>query len=197
MPRLASTIPSWTAEGLLPPFTGGGAAARVGRSPYDATILEFATRFSCSLERARLLKGLLEYRIALLEAGITGFQWINGSFTEDVEMVRRRPPNDIDVVTFFSVNGSQVSDSELARLLLDRDSLRERFSVDSYVVDLRDPPNLIVASASYWNSLWSHTKTGHSWKGYVQTHLEYAGEEEALESVHQRIAELAAEEGAK
>ncbi|WP_426763559.1 DUF6932 family protein [Hafnia paralvei] len=29
-----------------------------------------------------------------------GFQWVDGSFTENVELIERRTPNDVDVVIF-------------------------------------------------------------------------------------------------
>ncbi|WP_414651656.1 DUF6932 family protein [Hafnia paralvei] len=29
-----------------------------------------------------------------------GFQWVDGSFTENIELIERRTPNDVDVVTF-------------------------------------------------------------------------------------------------
>jgi hypothetical protein len=60
-------------------------------------------RFGNSPERIAILDGLLSYRLALTTAGmVDGFQWLDGSFTEDVETLQRRSPNDIDVVTIAS-----------------------------------------------------------------------------------------------
>jgi hypothetical protein len=57
-------------------------------------------RFAASRERLDILRGLLEYRAALGAIGIVqGFQWLDGSFVEDVEVTKGRPPSDIDVVT--------------------------------------------------------------------------------------------------
>lgn len=45
--------------------------------------------------------GLLDLRAELTLAGKSdGFQWVDGSFTEDVEVQQGRTPNDVDVVTF-------------------------------------------------------------------------------------------------
>jgi len=41
------------------------------------------------------------YRAALRDLGLNGVQWINGSFCEDVERTRGRPPGDIDLVSLI------------------------------------------------------------------------------------------------
>jgi hypothetical protein len=62
---------------------------------------EVVLRYGVTAERAAILTGLLDYRAALRNVGIMdGFQWLDGSFVEDVEAIRSRPPSDIDVVTF-------------------------------------------------------------------------------------------------
>jgi hypothetical protein len=50
-----------------------------------------------------IIEGLLRLRATLRQAGLDrGFQWVNGSFTEDVETEQRRAPNDIDVAGWNS-----------------------------------------------------------------------------------------------
>ena len=91
----------WTVDGFLP---GNDPADSVSskRSPYSLSLPEFVHRFGQSVERRSLMNGLLRYRALLQQAGLgAGFQWINGSFVEDVERIRGRPPADIDVVTFI------------------------------------------------------------------------------------------------
>src|ERR1700686_1977956 len=96
-----SLIPTNTISGILPPFTGPTSAVRAMCSPYASTIGEFVLRYAVSVERNAILKGLLDYRAALQNIGVsTGFQLLDGSFVEDVENIRLRPPGDIDVVTF-------------------------------------------------------------------------------------------------
>ena len=49
-----------------------------------------------------ILDGFLRFRELLTQAGfVSGFQWVDGSFLENVEMLENRPPNDLDVVTFY------------------------------------------------------------------------------------------------
>ena len=86
---------------VLPPYTGADPTQSATMSPYKVEFLEFAQQFATSQHRADLLNGLIAYREALRNIGLTqGFQWIDGSFVEDVEQSRGRPPADIDVVTF-------------------------------------------------------------------------------------------------
>lgn len=70
----------------------------IERSPYQVRMIDVAETFSFSEKRRVILKGLLSYRKALYDAGILlGFQWINGSFMENIEMLEQRAPNDMDV----------------------------------------------------------------------------------------------------
>ena len=108
-------IPDWNDQHVIPtvrdvPPEQQGLTEN--RSPYVATLCEVVKRFANTPERIQLLHGLMDYRDALYAAGVTdGFQWINGSFVEHVE-VRDRPdkerrPYDIDVVTFFHAPDDQ------------------------------------------------------------------------------------------
>jgi hypothetical protein len=93
-------IPPLNLSGVLPPFIGQDPAERAGCSPYSAQISELVSRFGISRARCELLEGLLDLRPSLQRIDITqGIQWIDGSFVENVEAARSRPPADIDVVT--------------------------------------------------------------------------------------------------
>jgi hypothetical protein len=97
-------LPDWNSYGILPPFNSAQPTG-FDRSPYIITFSDFVLRFMSSLERIEILKGLAAYRRELYSIGIvSGFQWIDGSFLENVEHVRQTPPNDIDVTTFFYIN---------------------------------------------------------------------------------------------
>jgi hypothetical protein len=74
------------------------------RSPYRVDLISFIDRFSTTAPRVKILDGLLRFRAWLHNLGIlSGFQWVDGSFLEDIETIAKRPPNDIDVVTFFDM----------------------------------------------------------------------------------------------
>src|SRR5437867_13022888 len=95
-------IPPWNPEGLLPAADMANPTS-ANRAPYPVTLSDVVMRFHTSAERAAILTGFLDYRAALHAAGLTtGFQWLDGSFMEHIEVgARRRPPNDIDVVSFY------------------------------------------------------------------------------------------------
>ena len=94
-------IPAWTAEGVLPLIHSLQPMA-AARSPYVVSLTDYVLRFGDTAERNRVLNGFLRYRAALHNAGVVeGFQWLDGSFLEHIEMTEGRPPNDIDVVTFY------------------------------------------------------------------------------------------------
>lgn len=101
-------IPDWDERHLLPadlpPHWEG--------SPYRANLTEVIARFGHTAERRRLLAGLIRYRRTLRSIGFTrGFQWIGGSFVDDVETREGRPPNDID--TFFFLHSPPGIEHEL------------------------------------------------------------------------------------
>src|SRR5690606_22603416 len=95
--------------------------------------------FSFSKTRQTILKGLLDYRKALYEAKIVnGFQWVDGSFMEDVETLENRAPNDLDVVTFFCLPNDESQESlyKQCAYLFDNDAVKDEFCIDGYVFPL-------------------------------------------------------------
>ncbi len=131
--------------------------------------------FAGTGERKRLLAGLLAYRHALRGAGIAdGFQLVDGSFTEDCEKVRSRPPNDIDLVTFATlpVARPDVRAFMAAHPVLFNPVLtKQTYLCDAYFVDLGKSPRLLVADTGYWFGLFSHQRVTALWKGMVQVPL--------------------------
>ncbi|WP_353404918.1 hypothetical protein [Brucella sp. NBRC 13694] len=104
---------------------------------------------------------------------IDGFQWLDGSFMEDVENLRNRPPNDIDVVTFFKlpdgVNQQELFDSSI--VFSDNEFSKNTFFVDGYFMPLADSlEDWHVQQISYWYSMWSHTRE-QNWKGFIRVDL--------------------------
>jgi len=166
-------IPTWNARGLLPPIRSSEEPTSVKRSPYEANLLEVVQRFSTSPERTAILNGLLRFRRALFDAGLEkGFQWLDGSFFENIEALEDRPPRDIDVVTFFDLKGvNQHYLVEHHSDLFDVEKVRESYRVDGYYFPIPESPDqYFIRRVSYWYSLWSHRRD-HTWKGFVQVPL--------------------------
>lgn len=163
-------IPDFNPDGVLPPLLLGRSGDEQERSPYHVDMLTFCQRFGTSVERRVLLRGLLGLREELHKAGLGGgFQWINGSFTEDVELLRGRPPQDIDVVTF-----APVGDLERQRTLLREHpsfftpQSKRDYGVDHQWVTTDKPVTTSYAQRiAYWYSMWSHQSNTHLWKGFV------------------------------
>jgi hypothetical protein len=170
-------IPAWNAQGVIPPVNALNPAS-AERSPYTVSLIDFVNRFSTSPERRNVLQGFLRYRAALHGAGLTqGFQWLNGSFLEDVETLERRPPRDLDVVTFYRLPaGQSQQDVRLSAPHLfpvnrtAQEQLKTNFHVDAYLVHLGMIPERLVERSAYWYSLWSHRRN-QLWKGYIQINL--------------------------
>ena len=188
-----SIIPDWDYDGVLPANDTDDPTSAV-RSPYTASLFELAERFGNTQPRRRLFRGLLNFRAELHEAGlIRGFQWVNGSFTENVEGRRGSPPNDIDVVTFLHIpEGYSVEtfDHNFPSLF-DKIRLQDNFAIDSYFVPLNQIPSEEIINISiYWYSLWSHTRDGR-WKGYLQ--IDLAGDDD--EQARLQLDEMEGDEG--
>jgi hypothetical protein len=171
-------LPRFNASMVLPPYIGEDPTQAATMSPYKAEFLEFAQQFSTSRPRVDILYGLLSYREALRNIGVTqGFQWFDGSFVEDVEQARGRPPADIDVVTF--AYPPQFADQNAFRAwfvqnqaLFNHAETKRIHNCDAYFVDLRHVrPDLIVDRTRYWFGLFSHQRGTALWKGMVQVPL--------------------------
>lgn len=171
-------IPNYTDLGFLPPFFGD-ARSMGDQSPYAMTAREFVNRFGTTPERRQLTSGFLNYRQKLRDMGLRdGFQWIDGSFVEDSEANRGRPPADLDVVTFAAILSLRSNHAELVEclrvnaVLFCRDSLRANYGCDAYYVDTTSlSPAGLVASAAYWCNLFGHDRKDALWKGFVRIDL--------------------------
>lgn len=181
-------IPEWNTLGLLPPIDPTDPTS-AERSPYPVALLDVILRFATSPERCEVLKGFLDYRAALHGMGlVSGFQWLDGSFTEQVETLERRPPKDIDVVTFVRTP-DDFAPTKAQFEVLDHDVAKTHFLVDSYIVEINKlPPEAIVQQSAYWYSMWSHRRN-QAWKGYLQVDLNPAHDLDAFERLTQLDAQ--------
>jgi hypothetical protein len=165
-------IPTFNHRGIVPPFMDTPTDA--ARSPYQVRLIDAISRFSTSPERRSILDGFLKYRTALHASGVTiGFQWINGSFLENIELLDQRSPRDIDVVSFFQLPvGMNEQDfvSHHGELFKPSDT-KEKYSVDAYAVLLEKPTKFLVQQTAYWYSLLAHRRDTFEWKGFVEISL--------------------------
>lgn len=174
------------------------------RSPYAVSLQELVERFATSPARCRILRGFLAYRRELRAIGIVeGFQWVDGSFVEQIEVLDGRPPNDIDVVTFYKVpiSETQVTLFEKNPLLFpandeEKAKLKEIFAVDGSMSSLDAKQQPLIKQIIFWYSLWSHRRD-QTWKGFLQVELD--GEDDAaalslLDSLEEKSTEMADED---
>jgi len=191
-------VPAWNALGVIDPIDLLSPTTS-HRSPYRVSLLEFVDAFGTSSSRVAILKGLLAYRAELRSVGIAvGFQWLDGSFLENVELIERREPGDIDVVTFYEMPPGKTQMSlrlenpalfpqngaELA-------ALKRRYHADAYLQALSARPAQLVAKTAYWYSMWSHRRD-LSWKGFVEVDLDGTDDQVVQTRLDELSANLAA-----
>jgi hypothetical protein len=167
------SIPKWTAEGVVPPIDLTDPVSP-SRSPYRVSLTDFVLRFGTSRERCSIIRGLLRYRAAIHAVGLTrGFQWFDGGFLENVEVMESRPPNDVDTVTFYRLAPSDTQAIVFARdpNAFSHAKMKADFHVDAYLVGLDQPSEQLVAGSAYWYSVWSHRRN-QAWKGFVEIDLD-------------------------
>ena len=181
-------IPAWNSAGVLPPIRPNAPGSSPDRSPYVVDLAVLFDRFTTSPERMAILDGLLRFRADLHAAGITsGFQWLDGSFLEQVEALEGRPPRDMDVVTFFDLPQGldQRSLAQRHGTLFDQKHVKATYTMDAYFVVLGEPTvHWHVKSIAYWYSMWSHRRN-QAWKGYLQIDLNPAHDADARERLTQ------------
>jgi hypothetical protein len=157
---------------VLPPHLGDP-VIRGDLSPYRCTLHELCAGFATTAARKRILEGFLELRADLFSLGLQGFQWLGGSFVEDIETHEDRAPGDIDAITFVAQPATPAALGAVVvprRDLWDPVQTKDRFSVDHYLVSLGSPASLIVEDTKYWYALFSHRRDG-TWKGMLVVDL--------------------------
>jgi hypothetical protein len=180
----------WNIAGVLPPVRPGVPGHSSDRSPYSESLVDLVNHFSTSPQRIAILNGFLQLRAVLHSAGATkGFQWVDGSFLENVELLESRPPSDIDVVTYFELP-SGVSELQFynANLgLFDHAAVKATYKVDHYPQVLGKVTDAYqIQRVSYWYSMWSHRRDG-LWKGFLQISLDPAEDSQALQILATKV----------
>jgi hypothetical protein len=170
-------IPDFTISGVLPPYLGPTPTNGALMSPYETTLTRIGRKLCASNERKAVFRGLLQYRQQLANLGfITGFQWLSGSFMDDIENLETRHPQDVDLVTFYYRPAGIADDAAWVAFvnantnLLDWQLVKPVYKCDPYFVDLSTVPESLVNQARYCFGLFSHRRTG-VWKGLLQVPL--------------------------
>ena len=98
---------------------------------------------------------------------------MDGSFLEDVEKVRGRPPADLDVVSWVRIGVARTKpDPALVSMLTDHSKTKARFHIDHFIHRLDAPGEALVGSSRYWFGLFSHQRDTAVWKGMLQLDLD-------------------------
>lgn len=165
-------IPNFDHNNVLPPHLGNP-TNRTHLSPYPCTILELCHQFSTSPQRIAILKNFVTFRQRMTKEGIlNGFQWLDGSFMENIETSEGRPPRDLDVVTFFG--GLTIPQQTAIRgnfpEFANPTLAKANYLLDHYPVDYSFSPDVTVEQTRYWIQLFTHNRLG-VWKGMLRLPL--------------------------
>ncbi len=165
-------IPNFDYNLVMPPHLGNPTAPG-DVSPYKCTSVELCEKFAVSAKRIEILRGFLSFRKKLNDFSLLqGFQWLDGSFLEDVETRESRSPNDLDVVTIYwsydliFQNNLVTSFPEFVNFQLSK----QNYKVDHYPFDAGFSPIATVEQSRYWVQLFSHNRD-MIWKGMLQIAL--------------------------
>ena len=183
-------IPPFDMRGLMPAFLGSDETT-VDRSPYWTTMSELATVLGTTPHRRQLLRNLIGYRALIAtDAYQAGFQFIDGSFVENIEATASRSPGDIDVFSILHApakyHGPHPSWGSSGvhfwfNEIVDRAKNKHRFSLDTYAVLFEElNPIQFIQYVIYWYSLFSHQKVTLAWKGFAALQLDPADDQAAL-----------------
>jgi hypothetical protein len=177
---MINPIPEFDHNLVLPPHLGDP-TNRSHLSPYPCTTLDLCQRLGTTPERREILSRFLDFRDRLRNEGLkNGFQWLDGSFLEDVETREKRAPNDIDVVTVYwgydipfqmrlMTTFPEIANPDLSKI---------NFSVDHYPFDAGYDPTLTLEYTRYWILLFSHNRQG-VWKGMLKIELDTPSDDAA------------------
>jgi hypothetical protein len=153
-------------------------------------------KFATTEERRAILRGWLQFRQRLIALGVAdGFQWLDGSFLEDIENSESRAPRDLDIITFYVNPAAHNPNTFLALLcahlpeFVDRDAAKRNYRLDHFPVTLTAAPAAVVEHTRYWTGLFSHRRDG-VWKGMLRVELNTPTVDTAAAAILQPIAHI-------
>jgi hypothetical protein len=151
----------------------GNPVDRSQLSPYPCTIIELSHKFSFTPHRINILRSFVLFRQRMSTMGIIfGFQWLNGSFLEDIETAEGRAPHDLDLVTFCG----GLSPAEQVNIVanfpefINPSLSKTNYSLDHYPIDIGFSPEVTVEQTRYWLQLFTHNRNS-VWKGILRLPL--------------------------
>jgi hypothetical protein len=169
---MPNPIPDFDHNLVLPPHLGDP-VDHGQLSPYPCTTLDLCQRLGITSERRTILGKFLGFRERLHNEGLTtGFQWLDGSFLEDMETREGRPPADLDVVTVYWGYDTKFQASLVGRFPDIANPLlsKANYSLDHYPFDAGYSPSFTLEQTRYWILLFSHNRLG-VWKGMLRIEL--------------------------
>ena len=174
-------IPIYDHNMVLPPYIGSPTNLN-DISPYACTIMELCQKFASSVERKQILVNFINFRKEIRANGMASnaFQWIDGSFVENIEQSEQRPPNDIDVITFYHGYDDTFQVNLMAALPEFGDSqlAKAKWQVDHYAVQIDYDDYLFTFDmVRYWSLLFTHNRNG-IWKGILMLQLDTAQDDD-------------------
>lgn len=170
---MRSLIPNFDQNLVLPPHLGDPTDPSQ-LSPYPCTSLDLCESLGTTPERRRILEGFLNFRDRLQTEGLTtGFQWLDGSFLENVELRDGRSPRDLDVVTVYWGYDIAFQKALVTKFpeVADPTLAKAKYSLDHYPFDASFRPDFSVEKTRYWISVFSHNRSG-VWKGMLRIELD-------------------------
>ncbi|MDQ8207602.1 hypothetical protein QEH52_08790 [Coraliomargarita sp. SDUM461003] len=185
---MSATIPNFDHNMVLPPHRGNPTQL-TDLSPYPCTSLELCKQFGTSPERITILNGFLDFRAQLATHGlINGYQWLDGSFMEDVETREKRAPNDLDLLTIYWSYDIAFQSSLVAQVpeFANNTEAKARFKLDHYAIDAGHSPQLTVEQIRYWLQLFTHNRDG-VWKGMLKIDLNTPAEDSEAKAHLEKI----------
>ena len=186
---MSNLIPKFDHNLVLPPHLGDPTLPN-HLSPYQCTTLDLCERLGTTPERRRILGGFLSFRERLQTEGLmTGFQWLDGSFLEDIELRDGRPPRDLDVVTVYWGYDLAFQTALLSKFpeVANPVLAKAKYSLDHYPFDAGYRTEVTLEKTRYWISLFSHNRSG-VWKGMLRIQLNTPAEDAAS---RQELAKVA------
>ena len=170
---MANPIPGFDHNLVLPPHLGDP-TKRDQLSPYRCTTLDLCQRLGHSPERRQILGRFLDFRARLRAAGLrNGFQWLDGSFLENIEAQEHRAPRDLDLLTVFWGYDRTFLVNLFAAVpeIANRALAKANYSLDHFPFDAGFDPEFTLENTRYWILLFSHNRDG-VWKGMLQIDLD-------------------------
>lgn len=164
-------IPPFDHNNVLPPYLGENITDPFTMSPYPSDIMELCRVFATTPRRVAILKGLVRFRLRCTEQGISGRQWIDGDFVENLEAEGQEPQHVVAVSLIY-----KLADDHNRRVLRDFPEFADpRLSRQNYLVDhqmfiINLSPEYTVLWSKYWNLLFGHNRRG-VWKGMLEIPL--------------------------